>query len=181
MKLKMVTDRIKDYASKLQFSVGVDDEVIKATQAKLLTFKQLALTSDELGGSFDRATKLALDMAAAGFGTAEGNAVKLGKALNDPIKGITALNKAGIQFTDDQKKLIASLVESGDLLGAQEIILKEIETQLGGTAEATVTASERMNLAFGEISESLGLVLLPLVQKFSEWLLAITPQVITFF
>jgi hypothetical protein len=62
-------------------ATGVDTNSIKATQAKLLTFKELAATADELGGNFQRTTKAAIDLGAAGFGTAELNAVALGKAL----------------------------------------------------------------------------------------------------
>ena len=176
-----VTQRIKNFAQEQSLLVGVDDEVIKATQAKLLTFRNLTKTAGELGGSFDRATKAAIDMAAAGFGTAESNATQLGKALNDPIKGITALNRAGIQFTEDQKALITSLVESGKVLEAQDLILKEIESQVGGTAAATVTATERMNIAFGEIQESLGQVLLPLLEKVSDWFVEVLPHIQNFF
>lgn len=178
---EQVTDRIKAYAEEQSLSVGVDDEVIKATQAKLLTFRELTKTADVMGGSFDRATMAALDMAAAGFGEATSNATQLGKALNDPIAGITALNRAGIQFTEDQKALIASLVESGDILKAQDIILTEIEAQVGGTAEATATASQKMSIAFGEISESVGEILLPLVEQFAEWLIGVVPDIQKFF
>ncbi len=178
---EQVTDRIKAYAEQQSLSVGVDDEVIKATQAKLLTFRELTKTADVMGGSFDRATMAALDMAAAGFGEATSNATQLGKALNDPIAGITALNRAGIQFTEDQKALIASLVESGDILKAQDIILTEIEAQVGGTAEATATASQKMSIAFGEISESVGEILLPLVEQFAEWLIEVVPDIQKFF
>jgi hypothetical protein len=159
-----VTDRIKKFADEQQFLVGVDGDVIKATQAKLLTFRNLTKTADKMGGSFDRATIAALDMAAAGFGEATSNATQLGKALNDPIAGITALNRAGIQFTEDQKELIKGLVESGDVLKAQDMILSEIEAQVGGTAAATATATEKMSIAFGEVSEGIGIVLLPLVE-----------------
>ena len=176
-----VTKRIKEYAEQQSLSVGVDDEVIKATQAKLLTFRNLTKTAGIMGGSFDRATKAAIDMASAGFGTAESNATQLGKALNDPIKGITALNRAGIQFTEDQKALIESLVDSGKVLEAQDLILKEIESQVGGTAAATATASQKMNIAFGEISESVGSVLLPILEKFSAWAVSIVPKVQKFF
>ena len=178
---EQVTDRIKAYAEEQSLSVGVDDEVIKATQAKLLTFRELTKTADVMGGSFDRATMAALDMAAAGFGEATSNATQLGKALNDPIAGITALNRAGIQFTEDQKALIASLVQSGDILKAQDIILTEIEAQVGGTAEATATASQKMSIAFGEISESVGEILLPLVEQFAEWLIGVVPDIQKFF
>jgi hypothetical protein len=176
-----VTKRIKEYADQQALSVGVDDEVIKATQAKLLTFRNLTKTAGIMGGSFDRATKAAIDMAAAGFGTAESNATQLGKALNDPIKGITALNRAGIQFTEDQKDLIESLVNSGKVLEAQDLILKEIESQVGGTAAATATASEKMNIAFGEVQESIGQILLPLFEKITDWFVGILPDIQRFF
>jgi hypothetical protein len=176
-----VTKRIKDYADSQEFLLGVDADVIKATQAKLLTFRNLTKTAGELGGSFDRATKAAIDMAAAGFGSAESNATQLGKALNDPIKGITALNRAGIQFTEDQKELIQSLVDSGRVLEAQDLILKEIESQVGGTAAATATASEKMTLAFGAVQEAVGQVLLPILEKFSAWFVSILPSIQNFF
>jgi hypothetical protein len=176
-----VTRRIKDYAEQQSLSVAVDDEVIKATQAKLLTFRNLTKTADVMGGSFDRATIAAIDMAAAGFGSAESNATQLGKALNDPIKGITALNRAGIQFTEDQKALIESLVESGNVLEAQDIILKEIESQVGGTAKATANASDKMTIAFGEVQESIGQVLLPLFEKITDWFIGVLPDIQRFF
>jgi hypothetical protein len=81
-------------------------------QAKLLTFGELAKSADQAGGAFDRATKAAIDMGAAGFGTAEMNAVQLGKALNDPIKGVAALAKSGVTFTEQEKEKIKTLVES---------------------------------------------------------------------
>ena len=176
-----ITKRIKDYADSQEFLLGVDADVIKATQAKLLTFRNLTKTAGELGGSFDRATKAAIDMAAAGFGSAESNATQLGKALNDPIKGITALNRAGIQFTEDQKELIQSLVDSGKVLEAQDLILKEIESQVGGTAAATATATEKMRLAFGAVQEAVGQVLLPILEKFSAWFVSILPSIQNFF
>ena len=176
-----VTKRIQDYADSQEFSLGVDADVIKATQAKLLTFRNLTKTAGTMGGAFDRATKAAIDMAAAGFGSAESNATQLGKALNDPIKGITALNRAGIQFTEDQKALIQSLVDSGKMLEAQDMILSEIESQVGGTAAATATASSKMTIAFGAIQEELGKVLMPMLDRFSGWLVDAVPKVQKFF
>jgi hypothetical protein len=63
-------------------------------------------------------------MGAAGFGTAEMNAVQLGKALNDPIKGIAALAKSGVTFTEQEKDKIKTLVESNKLLEAQDMVLE---------------------------------------------------------
>jgi uncharacterized phage infection (PIP) family protein YhgE len=67
---------------------------------------------------------------------AKQGAIQLGKALNDPIKGITALSRVGVSFTEDQKKQIRAFQEAGDLTKAQAIILKELQTEFGGAAEA---------------------------------------------
>ena len=160
-----VTDRLKAFADQTMKATAIDDEIIKSTQAKLLTFKNLAKTADETGGAMDRATLAAIDLAAAGFGSAETNATQLGKALQDPIKGITALARAGVTFTAQEKEKIKTLVESGKMLEAQDMILSAIETQVGGTAEATATGTAKMNVAFGEMSEAIGKSLLPLFQQ----------------
>jgi len=163
-----VAARLIKYAEANELTVGVDAEVIKATQAKLLTFKELANTADFTGGAFDRATKAAIDLAAAGFGSAETNAVQLGKALQDPIKGISALRRAGVTFTEAEKEKIKTLVESGQILQAQNLVLSAIETQVGGTAAATVTATEKMKLAFDNVKESVGAALLPAFESLSK-------------
>jgi hypothetical protein len=159
-----VVERMTEFADATMLATGVDDEIIKSTQAKLLTFKNLAETADDVGGAMDRATLAALDLAAAGFGEAEQNAVQLGKALQDPVKGITALGRAGVTFTEQEKAKIKTLVASNQMLEAQNLVLTAIETQVGGTAEATATSSSKMTVAFGEMSESIGKALLPLVQ-----------------
>jgi hypothetical protein len=158
---QIVSDRLVKLAEKTALNTGVDQNAIKLTQAKLLTFRQLAKTADIVGGAFDRATAAAVDMASAGFGDATSNATQLGKALNDPIKGITALTRSGITFTAEEKKLIATLVQSGQTLQAQEMILKAIEMQVGGTAEATANSSDKMKVAFSLVSEQIGTALLP--------------------
>lgn len=172
-----VSDRLKSYAEANELTLATDAEVIKATQAKLLTFKELAGTADEAGGAFDRATQAAIDLAAAGFGSAETNAVQLGKALNNPIKGITALTRSGITFTDAEREKIKALTESGQILQAQDLILKAIETQVGGTAAATATASERMKLAFDNVKETVGAALMPAFASLAEAMIPIAEQI----
>ena len=169
-----VTKRLSDYAEAISFATGVDDELVRSAEAILLTFKELAKTADVTGGAFDRATIAAVDLAAAGFGDAESNAKQLGKALQDPIKGLTALRKAGVTFTDAERKKIKALVESGKLLKAQEMILGAIETQVGGTAAATASATDKMNARFEAVVETMSLALLPAVDEIAtqmtEWL-----------
>lgn len=156
-----VTKRIQDFAKAQEMRIAVDDTVIKGVQAQLLTFKDLSSTADETGGVFDRVTLAAFDMAQV-VGSAEGNATALGKALENPTKGVAALARNGTTFTEQQLEQIKVLQESGDLLGAQEIILGEVESQYGGLAEASADASEKLSLAFHNVKETVGDVLLPI-------------------
>jgi hypothetical protein len=166
-----VSESLIKYAEQTARLTGVDTNSIKATQAKLLTFKELAATAGELGGNFERTTKAAIDLGAAGFGTAEMNAVALGKALNDPIKGISALTRNGITFTESEKERIKVLVESNKVGEAQNMILQAIETQVGGTAEATANATDRMKVGFTQVQERIGLALLPVLDKFTAFMI----------
>ena len=156
-----VTERLSEYASATALATGVDDDSIMMAQAKLLTFRELAVSADQVGGSFDRATAAAIDLAAAGFGSAESNAVQLGKALQDPIKGLTALARSGVTFTETEKERIRTLVESNEIGEAQRLILSAIETQVGGTAVATANATDKMAVGFAQVQEELGKALLP--------------------
>jgi phage-related protein len=167
------TDRLKSYASELSKQIAIEDNTILAVQAKLATFKQIGSTMNETGGAMDRATKAAFDLAATGFGSAESNAVQLGKALQDPIKGISALSRAGVTFTEQEKAKIKTLVESGKAAEAQEMILKALETQVGGVAAATANASDKMKVGFKELQEQVGTALLPLFNKMVDTLLPI--------
>ncbi len=140
------------YASELQAATTFGDETIIAAQSKLVSFTKI--TGDE----FLRTTELALDMAAR-FGTDVSSAsLQLGKALNDPVANLSALSRAGIQFTKDQKAMIKSMVDSGNQLGAQKVILSELETQFGGSARAARDtfggALEALGNNFGDLLES---------------------------
>jgi hypothetical protein len=172
-----VSKRMIALAKATSVNIGVDAKSIMMTQAKLATFAELAATADEAGGSFDRATQAALDMAAAGFGDAESNAVQLGKALQDPIKGITALARSGVTFTAQEKAKIAALVASNKMLEAQEMILKAVEKQVGGTAAATANGSDRMKAAFTLMLEEIGKPLASITAKLADLFVQIVPKI----
>jgi phage-related protein len=184
-----VAGEIAKTAGELAKLTGVERNTIKETQALLLTFNSVNKTADETGGIFDRATKAAVDLAAAGFGSATGNAQQLGKALEDPIKGLTSLTRSGVTFTDAEKERIRTLVESNQVGEAQAIILEAIEKQVGGTAEATSNASDRIKQSFGVITDEIALALAPqfekltdavarLIDRFAEWWKENGPRVI---
>jgi hypothetical protein len=130
------------------------DEVIIAAQSQLLTFTKLG--KDVVPA----ATEAILDLATKMGGDLKGATVQIGKALNDPITGITALTKVGVTFNDAQKETIKTMVEMGDVAGAQTLILQELQTEFGGSARAARDtfggAIAALHNAFGDLLEGSG-------------------------
>jgi hypothetical protein len=156
------------YAGKLSKQTGVDDEAIMGAQALLATFHSVSGASAQQAGIFDRATAAAADLAAAGYGDLNSNAIQLGKALEDPVKGMAALSKSGVTFTAAQKQAILSMEKTGNHLGAQKVVLQNVESQVKGTAAATATSSAKMSVAWGNAQEAIGTALLPAISKISD-------------
>lgn len=156
--------QLLEHAASLQKVTRFGDETITAMQTMLLTFKNIK------GDEFKRATEAALDMATAEAAVSgrsvdlTATSIRLGKALNDPILGITALSRVGVQFTESQKAMIREMVEVGDVAGAQNVILKELEGQFGGMSRDVNTASgalKQMWNVLGDVAEVIGNAFLP--------------------
>lgn len=148
-------DEVEKLADSLQRVTGIDDEVIKGGQTILATFSAIADSAGETGGTFDRATRAALDMSSV-FGSVEGAARVLGKALSDPEKAATLLRRSNVILTEEQKNLITAFTDAGDAAGAQDVILDALEDRYKGTAETAATESEKIARAADEIKETLG-------------------------
>ena len=127
---------VETLAGQLMTLSGVDDELIASSENVLLTFTDIRNQAGKGNKVFDQATRAALDMSVALDKDLQGSAIQVGKALNDPIKGVATLRRVGVQFTDAQQDQIKALVESGDKLKAQKIILEELRREFGGSAEA---------------------------------------------
>jgi acid phosphatase family membrane protein YuiD len=178
---RVSASHVGDLATAISNKVGVDDEAIQSGANLLLTFTRVRNEAGKGNKIFDRATQTVTDMAAAmnnGKVTTDGlktASIQVGKALNDPLKGITALTKVGVTFDAGQKKQIATLIKHHDTLGAQKIILGELNKEFGGSAAAGTTASQKLGVVFGNIEETIGTALLPAVDKVSSWLSATLP------
>ncbi|MDO9498105.1 MAG: hypothetical protein Q7J48_20545 [Nocardioides sp.] len=162
--------QVGELSEAIMMKTAVDDEAIQTGANLLLTFKNVR---NEVGAGnkiFNEATEAAVDLSAAGFGSVDSAAKMLGKTLNDPVKGITALSRAGVTFTEQQKTKIASLVEENDLLAAQKIILGEVQSQVGGAAAAQADAGDKLGVVIGNIKEDIGTALMPTIDRFADWL-----------
>ena len=139
-----------------------DDEILSQVTSTLLTFKNIG------GDLFKESQQAVVDMAAMFGGDLQTNAIRLGKAINDPVSGLGSLSKIGIQFSEEQEKQIKNYVKMGNLAKAQQIILNEVNSQVGGQAKAQVSPLESLKKTFKEVTESLAGRLIPLLKTMAS-------------
>lgn len=144
---------------------GIDDEAIRQGANMLLTFTNIRNEAGKNNKVFDQSTKAATDMAVALGTDSKTAAMQLGKALNDPAKGMTRLQRSGVTFTDQQKDQVKALQDSGNMLGAQKIILAEVNKEFRGSAAAQATPLSKLRTTIGELAETVGSKLAPLIDR----------------
>ncbi len=145
---------IADMAEEMEVSTLTTAEAVKEASAVMATFRSVS------GDTFKQSIHLAQDMAAVFGQDLRSSATQLGKALEDPINGITALKRVGVSFSDTQKDLIAKLVETGQKADAQRLILAALEKQVGGAGQAEAQgltgAAHRLSVAWGDMLKAIG-------------------------
>ena len=158
----MQADELKKLASSLQTSTMYGDEAIMGAESLMLTFTKIGkdVFPDAIETVLNMSTAMGTDM--------QSSVIQLGKALNDPIAGISALSRVGVQLTDTQKEQIKAFEAAGDTASAQKVILGELETQFGGLAKAagdTMAGSmAKAKNAMGDAAEAMGDLLAPMIK-----------------
>jgi len=160
----VTADQANALASALQKTTKYSDESILSAQNMLLTFTNIGKDV------FPDVTRAVLDMSTAMGQDLKQTSIQVGKAMQDPIAGATALQRVGVKLTDTQKDLIKSLVESGDTMGAQKVILQELQKEFGGSAEAAGKTFggqlEILKNTFGDLMEVIGKGIVDVIQPF---------------
>lgn len=163
-------ESIRNLAEKYEgLNATIDDKVIQSGENLLLTFTNI--NED----AFEPALEAALNLNTALGGGEEGlqgTIIQVGKALQDPIRGLTNLRRVGVNFSEQQKKQIKDLVAQNRLYDAQQIILQELATEFGGSfAAAGDTAAgkfAKLRDAVEDSQSALTTALLPVLEKVSD-------------
>ena len=145
----LTAEELNKQSEDLSNSTLFDDKAITKTQSILLTFTQIrgAIYNDAMPAILDLSSKMGEDLTSA--------TVQVGKALNDPIRGMTALRRVGVAFSEDQQRVIKSLVQTGHTAEAQRVILKELNTEFGGSAEANAAVGTGPFVILGHMVENI--------------------------
>jgi hypothetical protein len=146
---------ISAFAEAEQQKTGQDKEAIQAGENLLLQFRNVKNTLGEGNDVFTQASKLALDLSAATGKDLTSAYQTLGRALQDPEQGSRALRAANVILTASQKETIKTMEDSGDVIGAQKFLLKQLQDQVGGTADAVgKTLGGQLELAKNKLDDA---------------------------
>lgn len=166
MQAGVTAQMANDLAASLSESTTYSDDQILSAENLALTFT--GISKDV----FPQATQAILDMSTSMGQDLKSSTMQLGKALNNPIEGAAALTKVGVKLTDQQKQQIETMTKSGDVMGAQKVILGELSTEFGGSAAAAANTytgrMKQLQNSMGEIQENIGKALLPAMKPLVE-------------
>lgn len=176
---------IESMSAALQAQTGLEDDAIQNAQNLLLTFTNIKNSGTDK--MFDQATLAAMNLSVALGTDLRSSAIMVGKALNDPAKGVTALQRVGVSFSKAQKETIKSLVETGHTVEAQRMILRELEKETGGAAKAYGQSLPgqiaRAQRSWEDFSQTLAATVLPplleLLPTISDALKKLAPALLT--
>jgi hypothetical protein len=164
---------IIDFADSLELVNDVNADVTTSAAAVLATFTQIK------GDVFKEALVSAQDLSAVMGQDMQSSVVQIGKALNDPITGLTALRRVGVSFTEQQREQITQMVKSGDVMGAQKAILEELKTEFGGAAKAMSNPFVILYNVAGRAIEGIGALVLPTLQSMATMLTTVVAPAAT--
>jgi hypothetical protein len=161
----LTADQFAALATEISKTAAIDDDLVQSGENIIATFTNIH------GDVFKKTTQAAVDMTAAmnhgevSQEALKGTSILLGKALNDPTKGLSALTRVGVTFTQQQKDQIAGFIKHGQVAKAQGVILAEVNKEFGGSAAAAVTPAKQLAVTWGNMQEVLGNLLIPAIDR----------------
>lgn len=157
----LTTEDITSFAAEMQSLTNFEDDATTASAAVLAAFTNIR------GQTFTDTIESAMDLTTVMGGELTDNVKLLGKALNDPIDGVKKLAKAGVQLTQAQEQEVEALQKSGDMMGAQQVLLDALQSKFGGAAMAVADPWKQLQNTFGDVAENIGSLLLPTIDLVS--------------
>lgn len=171
---------LADSARQFSMQTGIAQTELLGASGKLITFANVAKRGT---GFINETTQAAADLSASGFGSISSASVMLGKALDNPVKGLTALTRVGVSFSDKQAKVITKLMDTGQTAKAQGMILQAVQAQIGGTAKKIADPWDKAKASLQAAAITIGQALVPIVSKvadyiakLAQWFQKLSPQ-----
>jgi hypothetical protein len=165
-------------SSKIGNLAGVQRTQVQASESVLLGFTRIR--NEGVDKIFDRTSMAVANVATRLHEDLSTAALQVGKALQNPIQGVSALRSQGVLFTNQQVDQIKVMTAAGNVVGAQKVMLRQLETQYGGSAAAAgktlPAALVRLNQAWEDSRQKLAVQLMPSAIRFTNWLAITVPK-----
>ena len=115
--------------------------------------------------SYSRVAQAAADIAQVNQVDVNTSFMQLAKALQDPERNLSNLNRSGIAFTKQQTEVIKELMKTNKIAEAHAMILQIVEESYNGLAQAAAEGFagevDSLGESFRDFSETLGKALEP--------------------
>jgi len=161
---------LNDLADALSQTTDFSHDTVQGGENLLLTFTGIGKQV------FPQATRAILDVSQAMGQDLKSSAIQVGKALGDPLTGMTALQRIGVTFSAGEKEQIKTMMAHNNLIGAQKVILHELSTEFGGSATAAASTfggmMQRLKNTFEDVKIKIGTAIIPLLTQFGNWFMA---------
>lgn len=162
------TDQLNTLAETLSKQNAYSEAVVLNTLAIGASFTQLG---QEI---FPEVIQQTFNLSRAFGNDLKSTMIQVGKAINDPIRGVSALSDVGVTFNEVQRKQIKEFISMNDLMSAQKVILDELEREVGGVAEAYARTDsgkiDALTISMENFNKSLGRWLLLKTESPIKWL-----------
>ena len=197
-KLKTAEDQVKTGLESTGHAAGISFEQIEKVndaiyhssnyaKADLMNMQSLLVTFPGITQkTYGQASQAIADMSARTGQDLKSTAIQVGKALQDPILGVTALRRVGVNMNEEQQKVIKNLVDNGKTAEAQQLILNELTNEFGGSAKSAFDATplsnyhkrmEAVQEAFGNMILKIETKLEPVFDKVSSFILDLVTKI----
>ena len=157
---------LRAMADELGFETLFDEKAFQKGFALLTSFKNIGIDS------YGRVAETAADLAQINQVDLKSSFLQLAKALSDPTRGLTALSRSGVIFTETQREMILELHNSGQAMEAQAAILKIVEGSYKGAArsaaEGLAGAFDTLGQKVRDFNEALGGAAEPFMEPLVE-------------
>ena len=164
---KVTAGQVAGWANEIETAVGAafDDKDITAATSTLIRYGKV--TEKNIRPAMEVMTDLA-----AKTGSVESASSLLAKALADPAKAAGKLARVGVVLTKQQQKQIKAMMKSGDVAGAQALLLDALAKSTKGAAAASQGPYERAISVLTDVSEDARKALaegfLPVIERVAD-------------
>jgi hypothetical protein len=177
--VKKSTSQIMEYTKSLSNLTGIDDEILNSIVRGWMAVPEFAGKGVQ---GLEKMVQVVADVAAGTGKDVQSLGMAFIKVAGDETTALGKLLRQGIVFTDAQKQMYQSILDTSGEIAAQDYLIGELDKTYSGAGEAAANVFDVLSQNFRNFQEEIGKALLPafetLIPKVREFLdgLVVNPE-----